>query len=201
MAARRLTRSERKKATWGRLREASVRLCTRHGFLHVRTLDVARAAGVSHGAVFKHFPSREALVEATIQLVGRRLTDRLHEIAQGRAGLRAALTAYLECVGEFESVYARLVTEIPHLPERARRTWLGVQSAICIHLSQALAEDQGKKLIRNIPLHLLFNTWTGLVHHYLSQRDLFAPRDSVIARCGKELLEHFLSLVSIQPGR
>jgi len=201
VAARRLTRSERKKATWGRLREASVRLCTRHGFLHVRTLDVARAAGVSHGAVFKHFPSREALVEATIQLVGRRLTDRLHELAQGRAGLRAALAAYLECVGEFEPLYARLVTEAPHLPERALRCWLGIQSAVCIHVSQALAEEERRGTIRPMPLHLLFNTWIGLVHHYLSQRDLFAPRSSVIARCGKELLEHFLSLVSIQPGR
>jgi hypothetical protein len=68
-------------------------------------------------------------------------------------------------------------------------------------VSQALAEDQRKKLIRNIPLHLLFNTWTGLVHHYLSQRELFAPRGSVIVRCGNELLEHFLDLVSIQPTR
>src|SRR6516162_1093315 len=201
MAMRRFTRSERKEATRGRLREVSVRLCTKHGFLHVRTLDVARAAGLSHGAVFKHFPSREALVEATIQLVGRRLTDRLHELAQGPAGLRAALAAYLECVGEFEALYARLVTEVPHLPEGARHTWLGIQSAICIHVSQALAEDVSNGKIRSMPLHLLFNTWTGLVHHYLSQRDLFAPRGSVIARCGKELLEHFLSLVSIQPGR
>jgi AcrR family transcriptional regulator len=167
----------------------------------VRTLDVARAAGVSHGALFKHFPSREALIEATIQLVGRRLTDRLHELARARAGLRPALTAYLECVGEFESLYARLVTEVPHLPKRARRTWVGIQSAVSIHVSQALAEDERKGTIRSMPLHLLFNTWTGLVHHYLSQRDLFAPRGSVIARCGKELLEFFLDLVSIKPKR
>jgi AcrR family transcriptional regulator len=167
----------------------------------VRTLDVARAAGVSHGAVFKHFPSREALVEDTIQLVGKRMTDRLHELVQGRASLRAALSAYLECVGEFEPLYARLVTEAPHLPERARRTWLGIQSAICIHVSQALAEDSRNGTIRSMPLHLLFNTWIGLVHHYLSQRDLFAPRGSVINRCGKELLEHFINLVSIQSRR
>ena len=43
-----------------------------------------------------------------------------------------------------------------------------------------------------MPLHLLFNTWTGLVHHYLSQRDLFNPKGSVIRRYGDELLEHFL---------
>jgi len=195
MAGRTRTRAERKRATWSQLREASVRLCTKHGFLRVRTLDVARAAGVSHGAVFKHFPSREALIIATIELVGRRLTDRLHELAQGGAGLREALAEYLECVAEYEALYARLVTEVPHLPARAKRAWIGVQSAVCIHLSPAVEEESRKGTIRKMPLHLLFNTWMGLVHHYLTHRDLFAPGGSVIRRCGKELLEHFLHLV------
>jgi AcrR family transcriptional regulator len=166
--------------------------------LQVRTLDVARAAGVSHGAVFKHFPSREALVIATIELIGKRLTDRLHELAKSRAGLREALAVYLECVAENEAIYARLVTEVPHLPESARRVWIGIQSAVCVHISQAVAEETRKGMIRRLPLHLLFNTWTGLVHHYLSNRDLFAPGGSVIRRCGNELLEHFLGLVSKQ---
>jgi AcrR family transcriptional regulator len=198
MAARRLSRSERKRATWDRLQRASVRLCTKHGFLRVRTLDVARAAGVSHGAVFRHFPTRDDLVIATIELVGKRLTDRLHELAQSRAGLREALAGYLECVAENETIYARLVTEVPHLPERARRVWIGIQSAVCVHMSQAVAEETRKGAIRRLPLHLLFNTWTGLVHHYLSHRDLFAPGDSVICRCGNELLEYYLGLVSKQ---
>ncbi len=196
MARRTLSRAERKRATWSQLRQASVRLCAKHGFLRVRTLDVARAAGVSHGAVFVHFPSREALVLATIESVGRRLTDRLHALGQSGAGLREALAAYLQCVQENETLYARLVTEVPHLPARARRTWIGVQSAVCVHLSRAVEEETRKGTIRKMPLHLLFNTWTGLVHHYLSQRNLFAPGDSVIRRCGNELLEHFLHLVS-----
>jgi AcrR family transcriptional regulator len=196
MPRRRQTRAERKRLTWGRLREASVRLCGKHGFLRLRTLDVARAAGVSHGAVFRHFPSRDALVLHTIKLIGRRLTDRLHQLGQAGAGLRDALVAYLQCVEENEALYARLVTEAPHLPARARRAWIGVQSAISIHLSRALDEELRRGAILKAPLHLLFNTWTGLVHHYLSQRYLFAPADSVIARHGDELLEHFLHLVS-----
>src|SRR5262245_52529231 len=154
MARRIISRAERKRVTGGRLREASVRLCAKHGFLRVRTLDVARAAGVSHGAVFKHFPSRDALVIETIALVGRRLTDRLHELAQTGAGLRQALTAYLKCVAENETLYARLVTEAPHLPARARRAWIGVQSAVCVHLSRAVEEETRRGTIRPMPLHL-----------------------------------------------
>jgi AcrR family transcriptional regulator len=196
MAGRGQSRSERKQATWGRLQEASLRLCARRGFLGVRTLEVARAAGISHGALFRHFPSREALVIDTIRLFGRRLTDRLHALAQEGAGLRQALATYLECVAENEKLYARLVTEVPHLPAAARRTWIGIQSAVSSHVAQAVEVETRQGTIRKIPLHLLFNTWTGLVHHYLTNRDLFAPGASVIRRCGDELLEHFLSLVS-----
>jgi hypothetical protein len=50
-----------------------------------------------------------------------------------------------------------------------------------------------------MPMHLLFNTWIGLVHHYMVNRDLFAPEGSVIARRGKELLDHYMGL--LDPGR
>jgi hypothetical protein len=46
-----------------------------------------------------------------------------------------------------------------------------------------------------MPLHLLFNTWIGLVNHYLVNRELFAPGASVIERRGAELLDHFMNLI------
>ncbi|MNC80717.1 hypothetical protein D3C75_1336170 [compost metagenome] len=47
-----------------------------------------------------------------------------------------------------------------------------------------------------MPVHLLFNSWIGLLHHYLMNRDLFAPDESVLERYGKELLAHFMRMVS-----
>ena len=45
-------------------------------------------------------------------------------------------------------------------------------------------------------MSLLFNTWLGLVNHYLVNRDLFAdPGESVIARRGESLLDHFMALI------
>ncbi|MCE2982698.1 MAG: hypothetical protein LW832_03930 [Parachlamydia sp.] len=45
---------------------------------------------------------------------------------------------------------------------------------------------------RSYPLHFLLNSWLGLIHYYLMHRDLFAPGASVVARCGKDLLNQFL---------
>ena len=50
--------------------------------------------------------------------------------------------------------------------------------------------------MRKLPIHLLFNTWLGLVHYYLMNADLFAPGESVLSRYQDELVSHFLALIS-----
>lgn len=50
--------------------------------------------------------------------------------------------------------------------------------------------------IKRMPIHLLFNTWLGLVHHCLMNRDPFAPGKSVLSIRGEELINHFMSLLS-----
>ncbi len=51
--------------------------------------------------------------------------------------------------------------------------------------------------IRSIPMHLLFNTWIGLIHYYLFNRDLFSPDGSVMEKIGEELINHFMRLLTI----
>lgn len=70
----------------------------RHGPEKTTVLDVARLLGVSHGSVYRHFPSKAALREAVI----RRWLDQVREDLAGALAdsepapperLRAALTA------------------------------------------------------------------------------------------------------------
>jgi len=86
--------------------------------------------------------------------------------------------------------------EAPLLPKGFHAAWLGLQSAISIHLSKAAAREVAAGRIRELPHHLLFNTWIGLVHHYIVNRDLFAPGGSVLEAHGRTLLHHFLTLIS-----
>jgi hypothetical protein len=50
--------------------------------------------------------------------------------------------------------------------------------------------------LRKVPLHLLFNTWIGLLHHYLANRDLFVARGSVLKKHGPALIDHYLALLA-----
>jgi len=190
------TRREQKAATRQRLLSHAEQLVVRHGFTGTRTLDVARAAGVAHGSVFLHFPSREDLMLTVAAEMGRKMTDRLHALAAGGTGLREALAAHLRCVEEHEDLYHRLLVDGPSLPPEFRTAWLGMQSAVATHVLAAAEVDIGAGTIRSMAPHLLFNTWLRLLHHYLVNRDVFAPGGSVLASHGQELLDHYLTLLT-----
>jgi len=189
-------RDKQKLETRRQILEAAIRVFSRDGILASTTADVAREAGLSHGSVFVHFGSQEGLVVATVEDFGKTVSLRLHELAEAKAGTREVLEAHLKAIGEREAFYARLVVEVPLLPEKQRASLVLIQSAISFHLSPAIEADTKTGRIKPMPLALLFNTWVGLVHYYLANSKLFAPGASVIERRGKELLDHFMSLIS-----
>jgi len=154
------------------------------GFLATKTLDIATAAGVSHGALFVHFPTKEKLLEKVIDEFGLRLGMKLKELMTvGTA--REVLSAHLEVIEEYESFYANLVIEGPLLPPSVRNRAFMIQSGVAHYLEKTVCNN-------DTPIHFLLNSWLGLIHYYLANRDKFAPGGSVIAVCGKDLLNHFI---------
>jgi AcrR family transcriptional regulator len=65
-----------------RILEATEEVLRRHGPAKATVVDVARALGVSHGSVYRHFRTKAALREA----VTKRWLDRTTELLEGIAG-------------------------------------------------------------------------------------------------------------------
>jgi AcrR family transcriptional regulator len=189
-------REAQKLGTRRRILDAAARVFAREGILAATAAAVATEAGVAHGSVFARFGSLEGLIVAVIGDFGETVSLRLHESMEKGAGTREVLAAHLEGIGRCEDFYARLVVEVPLLPAAARQSLVLIQSAIAFHLSPAIRADEKARRIKAMPLALLFNTWVGLIHYYLANRELFAPGASVIERYGDELLDHFISLIS-----
>ncbi|MCH1639809.1 TetR/AcrR family transcriptional regulator [Paenibacillus timonensis] len=189
-------RQQQKEQTRQRLIDTALSLYARQGLVATRTADVAREAGVSHGTVFAHFATQEALLNAVIEAFGTQTGARLHELASQGSSLREVLQAHLAGLREAEPFYARLVRENRLLPDESRHILTAVQSVVSHHLCAAAEREMQAGLIRNMPLHLLFNTWIGLLHYYLANDDLFAPEGPVLERYGEELLEHYLFLLA-----
>ncbi len=189
------SRAGQKAETRRRILDTAKRLCARRGFAGTRTLDVARQAKVSHGSVFVHFPSREDLMTEVVDELARDITDTIHARVHVGGSLRDALTAHLDGLAEHEDAIRWLLIETPLSPRGFHLAWVGMQSAISVHLAEAAARDIEAGRVREMPIDLLFNTWIGLVHHYVINRELFAPGRSVLRVHGAELLEHFMGLV------
>jgi len=190
-------RQMQKERTRKHLIETAFRQFAQKGLTTTRTADIAKAAKVSHGTVFAHFSTQEELLNTVIEEFGVRVSLRLHELAAGNGSLRDVLAAHLRGLTEFEAFYTRLVIEGRLLPENARNTFTMIQSSISFHISQAAEREMKEGNMDRYPVHLLFNTWIGLIHYYLANNDLFAaPGESVLERHGQELLEHYMKLIA-----
>ena len=86
--------------------EAALLLAAQRSPAEITTADLARAVGISQGAVFKHFASKEAIWLAVLDWVAETLMTRLHTAAAGadRAALPALRAVFLAHV-DFVMVY------------------------------------------------------------------------------------------------
>ena len=184
-----MKRIEQKQQTRDHLLNMAYGQFSQKGFLATKTLDIAKAAGVSHGALFVHFPSREELLEKVIDAFGVRLGAKLKELVIDRSA-RKVLAAHLDAIEEYEGFYAKLVIEGPLLPPSVRNRAFMIQSGIAHYLEKTIHGSE-------IPIHFLLNSWLGLIHYYLANRDKFSPGGSVIAMCGKDLLGHFIKTFNL----
>ena len=79
----RRTQQERRDTTRLKLLDATVGCLVERGHAGMTTLAVAQRAGISHGALFKHFPTKAGLLGAAVEHLFTRL------IAEYRASLEA----------------------------------------------------------------------------------------------------------------
>jgi len=80
--------SERSASTRGLILDATINCLNAWGYGGVTNIKVADAAGVSRGAMMHHFPTRQALIIATVEHAHQRLNVfRAEEMAKIPAGL------------------------------------------------------------------------------------------------------------------
>ncbi|MGA5564863.1 TetR/AcrR family transcriptional regulator [Streptomyces platensis] len=135
-------RRERKKAqTRQALSDAAVRLFTERGFDNVGVREVAEAADVSLSTLFKHFPSKEALVFDLDADIESALVAAVHDRAPGQSvlhALRDHMVHTRTAVPTDDPTFV-LVESTPALRDYARRMWLRHEKT----LTAALAEATG----------------------------------------------------------
>jgi len=117
-----------KEATHDRIVDAAARAIRRSGYNGTGVADIMKAAGLTHGGFYAHFPSREAMLAEAADRAGRESVATMERIAASMpAGeaLPAMMQAYLskEHVETIETgcATAALGSEMPRQAPEVRR--------------------------------------------------------------------------------
>jgi AcrR family transcriptional regulator len=81
----RRTQAQRREGTIAALLDATVSCLTERGYAATSTAAVCAEAGVSQGALFRHFPTRQALLVATAEHVATRNVEAFRATTAGAA--------------------------------------------------------------------------------------------------------------------
>ncbi len=187
-------RTLQKAKTRERIIDAALKVYSEQGF-SAPTTAIANEAHVSHGSIFVHFTSVDNLLTCVLERFSQSLNAELHSLYDHENDLGKLMGMHIDVLIKYEDFYKRLVKEAVYLPEETRNTFIAIQSTLSIHFHKALEQDMISGKIKNVPFHMIFNTWLGLVHYYLLNSDLFAPRDSVLKRYKGALIGCFIALV------
>lgn len=123
--------------------ETVIELAAEQNPADITTGAIAKRMGVTQGALFRHFPSKDAILQAVMEWVSDRLLARI-EKATSRAtsplsALEAAFMAHIDFITEHPGVPRMLFGEL----QRAEQT-------VAKQMAQTLIQRYGERLCRLI---------------------------------------------------
>lgn len=137
MHAKHLPADERRAATV----EAVVELAAEQNPSDITTTAIARHMKLTQGALFRHFPTKEAIWQSVMEWVAERLLVRVDRAAEGVASPSAALQAvFLAHIG--------FVADHPGVPRMLFGELQRAESTPAKRLAQTLIQRYGQRLHR-----------------------------------------------------
>lgn len=121
-----LSADERRAATV----DAVVELAAKQNPNEITTTAIAKHMGVTQGALFRHFPTKDAILQAVMEFVANRLLSRVDKAASAAptpaAAIEAIFMTHIEFVVENPGVPRMLFGELQHAkltaPKRMAQT-------------------------------------------------------------------------------
>ena len=115
----RRSQAERREETIARLLDATEVVVAAAGYAHTTVAAVCSEAGLSQGALFRHFPHRRALLVATAERVAERQTD---EFAEEFSGVTLSAATVLDALVALRRLVRSRSNQVWHELVRAART-------------------------------------------------------------------------------
>jgi len=186
-ARRRLGADERREE----IIRVTLALAAKQGVDDVTTQDMAQAMGLTQGAVFRHFPSKDAIWLAVMQWVRDRLMDVLgRAAAQGRDPLDALqrmFFAHIEFIAGHPAIPRVLMSEHLHgrntaLRQLVTEIMLGYEAKI----AGLLGDAQARGLARaDLDAHAAATLYIGMIQGLVLQTSILRGKRTLAAEAAR----------------
>jgi AcrR family transcriptional regulator len=161
-----MNKAQQRQATIARLIEVACEVFTRDGYANAATEEIVHLAGVTRGALYHHFGSKEGLFQAVLahvqQQVGLRIAAAVDEKADAWQQLITGCTAFLEASME-PQVRRIMLVDAPAVLGWSLWRELDTQNSMKL-LREGLAELISQGQLPPLPLEALTHLLSGAMN-------------------------------------
>lgn len=190
--------TRRAKDTKAKILEAALSQFSKKGYLGASTKDIAHEAGVAEVTVFRHFPTKESLLEGVIRSYS--FLPELKGIMSKVGGFTYEEALYEIAVRFMKTLKARkeliriMFSEIPLYPAKAKQIHHDLIDEITGTLASYFKGLQKKGVLRPLDPEAAARAFMGMFFSFFTSQELCRWRlsDSDANRIFKEFIEIFL---------
>ncbi len=147
----------------------------------ITTAAIAKRMGLTQGALFRHFPNKDAILQAVMEWASERLLSRVEKAVDAKSSpidaLESMFMAHMEFIAEYPGIPRMLFAELQHSEETATKRIVqtllrsyGERLNCLFEQGKACGEIDGK-LDNEAAVTLFIGTVQGLVMQSLIAGD------------------------------
>ena len=165
------------------------------GIINTATSQIAIMAGIAHGTLFLHFPSKDALVIELLDVELNKFSKNIKLLISETADIAFILDQYLNLIQAEEGFFSSLARELPSYKDELRRKILFRESLVREHFHQVIKKGIEDNIYAHVDIPSALTFLFGTINYYLSLKTSFTTEGSVIEKFHDQIVKTFMKIL------
>ena len=188
-------RQIQKQETKAKILTAAKQIFMKRGMLNTATSQIAEAAGIAHGTLFLHFPTKDSLIIQLLDIEMVKFSDNIKKLLVDSSKVEILLIQYLHLIESEELFFSTLARELPFYQSELRRKIIFRESIIREQFYNAIQDGIAEGAFSEIEIPSTLTFLFGTINYYLSLRNMFVKDESVIAKFKDSIVNNFMRML------
>lgn len=185
-----------KQQTFNEIIKVTTNAIIEQGIINLKTLDIAKKAGIAHGTLFAHFETKEALIVKVCQNELLSIAKELKKITEQHIDIISLLENYINLVAENEDFYVVIAKEFPFLDDSIQQSILANENIIKYILYTKIEQGNKSKQFSVTDITTTVSYFFASINYYLSRKEyLVTGSGKLMEQKKNQIIETFMKLL------